>query len=338
MKTVLYHEFGDAEVMQVLERPVPSIKSNEVLVKVHAASVNPKDVVMRQGNFRFLMPPWFFPLGVGSDLAGEVVEVGAKACPGPESPKEGRSWQVKVGDAVYGHLDGFFGGATAEYAAISAKNIALKPQTLSFLEAGAVSLVFQTALQALRDDAQIKKGDRVCINGASGGVGSAAIQLAKYFGAHVTTISSTRNLDFCHRLGADEALSYQQTDIVSRGQPFDIFLDCFGNRPYWNIYPILAPTFGSYVTIMPSLHMLLLSPLMSFLPLPKKAKLRLVRSRTSDLNLLTQLFEQQTLRPIIEKVYPMAQIAQAQQKVATKHTRGKVVMRVYREEGVGSRE
>lgn len=318
MKTVLYHEFGDAEVMEVVECPLPRIKASEVLVKVHAASVNPKDVVMRQGNFRFLMPPCFFPLGVGSDLAGEVVEVGAKAR------------GVKVGDAVYGHLDGFFGGATAEYAAIPAKNIALKPQILSFIEAGAVSLVFQTALQALRDDAQIKFGDRLCINGASGGVGSAAIQLAKHFGAHVTSISSTRNLDFCRALGADDALSYQQTDIVSRGQPFDIFLDCFGNRPYWNVYPILSPQ-SSYVTIMPSLQMLLLSPLMSLLPLPKKAKLRLVRSRSSDLNLLSQLFEQQTLRPIIEKVYPMAQIAQAQQKVRGKHTRGKVVMRLHRE-------
>jgi NADPH:quinone reductase-like Zn-dependent oxidoreductase len=310
MKAVLFDSYGAPDVLYIDDIDPPTIGADEVLVQVKASAVNPKDVFIRKGRFKVLSPG--LPKQTGFDLAGEVVEVGVNV------------HHVQPGDAVFGHLDGLRGGAAAEYAKIDRVKVAKKPQSLDFIEAGAVSLVSQTALQALRDDGQIEAGMRVCINGASGGVGSMAVQIASYYDAHVTAISSEANHDLCRDLGAAATIDYRTTDITTGTDRFDIFFDVFGNHRYERIRPILTDS-GTYITTVPGPG-IFLRQLWTGLTSSQKAKLVVVESRTEDLNQLREWFDSGVIQPVIDSVYALHDIAAAHARQQTKHARGKIAV------------
>jgi NADPH:quinone reductase-like Zn-dependent oxidoreductase len=223
MKAMIYTQYGAADVIHAAEVPPPAPKDNEVLIKIHAASINSADYRLMHGQpfmVRFvygLFKPRHTILG--SDIAGRVEAVGKAVT------------QFKVGDEVYGDLSNAGLGGFAEYACAPENVIVRKPQNLSFEEAAAVPMAAITALQALRDKGQVCAGQRVAINGASGGVGTFAVQIAKTLGAHVTAICSTRNLEAVRALGADQVIDYTQTDFTASGQHYDVIVGVNGYHP-----------------------------------------------------------------------------------------------------------
>ncbi len=279
---------------------------------MRAAALNPKDVLVRVGKFS-LLSGRRFPKRVGFDWAGEVAAVGQGVT------------DVPVGSAYYGMLGGFQGGACAEYLIARPDQSATKPATLDFEHAAAIPLAASTALQGLRDLGRVQGGMRVLINGASGGVGVFAVQLAKILGAHVTATSSAANLELCRRLGADVALDYRAADPLSGVDRYDVLFDVFGNRSYRDARRVLAHR-GVYVTTVPKARVLL-DAARTLLAWPR-ARLVAVRPRSRDLAFLAECATQGRLTPIVEHVFPLERIAEAEEQVATKHTRGKVIVRV----------
>lgn len=310
MRAAEYDRYGPASVLVVRDVPRPRPRRGELLVRVRAAALNPKDVIVRSGRFR-LLSGGRFPKRVGFDWSGEVAEVGAGV--------EG----VPLGTAYYGMLDGFQGGACAEYLAVHPSGCAPGPSRLGHVEAASAPLAASTALQALRDLARLGPGMRLLVNGASGGVGTFAIQVAKLLGAHVTAASSARNLELCRRLGADVAFDYRATDPLSAPERFDVVLDVFGNRTLQEARRVLPPH-GVFVTTVPRLGAFL-DVARSRLS-PPRAELVLVRPRAADLRLIAAWLDEGKLVPVVEQAYPLDRIAEAEAHVETKHTRGKVVV------------
>ena len=313
MKAIEFDRFGSVEVLQIRDVAEPTIRPDEVLVRVAATTVNPKDTFVRKGRFAWLVGRKF-PKRIGYEFAGTVVRAGAEAAP------------FKPDDRVWGALDGFAGGGAAELVAARASRTGLCPPDLAFEECAAIPLAAQTALQALRDDGRLLAGQRVCINGGSGGVGSFAIQIAKALGARVTSISSARNADLCRSLGATETVDYAATPVSAIAGPFDVFFDVFGNHSFGRVRHLLARG-GTYVTTVPKPGTLLLH-VVTRLPFSRRSRLVAIRSRRADLDLLAGMVRAGTLRAVIDRVYPFSEIAAAHAHVETKHSRGKVVVRV----------
>ena len=212
MKAVIINAYGSREVLHIADIPKPIPLKDEILVRVKAAAVNPKDTFIRKGYFKqFTGDPESVRLGF--DYAGTVAELGSDAK------------HLRVGEPVYGGLDGWQGGACAEYLSVKSSKLARKPDGLSFEEAASLPIAALTALQALHDEGQIQEGHAVCINGASGGVGTVAIQIAKVFGASVTAISRSENHGLLAELGADQCLDYREVDVSELNQRYDIFFD-----------------------------------------------------------------------------------------------------------------
>jgi NADPH:quinone reductase-like Zn-dependent oxidoreductase len=281
-------------------------------VRVRAAGLNPKDVLVRKGKYR-LFTGGRFPRGVGYDWAGEVAEVGGSVS------------GIAAGDRLFGMLNGWDGATCAEYVAVRPAECAPMPAGLSFEEAAAIPLSAQTALQALRDLGAARAGQRVLAHGASGGVGVFALQIAKALGMHVTSTSSARNRELCRSLGADETLDYASDDPFAPGRAYDLVFDVFGNRRFALARPALAPG-GRYVTTVPSRRIVLES--LATLLSSRRARLVNVRSRSEDLRLLAGWVEQGRLRPVVERVYGLGEVAAAHAALETKRTRGKLVVRI----------
>ncbi len=299
-------------MLQIMEVEKPIISSWEVLVQVKYASANPKDVMLRKGK----MKPYMsisFPVKLGQDFSGVVVEVGKNAAP------------FCPGDRVYGMVNQQNNGTLSEYVAVLPNEIWYAPENLGFAEAAAVPLAAQTALQALQVIAKIKPGQRVCINGASGGVGSFAVQIAKILGAQVTAISSEKNHELLRSLGADELVDYKATPPESMQGRFDVFFDVFGNQTHPKVKHLLGRE-GWYITTVPNFR----SILNTFFALIKMGKSRLVvvESYSDDLKLLKTWIEEGKLKPIIEAEFPLQRIAEAHQRIETKRTVGKIVVKV----------
>ena len=218
MRAVQFDRYGGSEVLQVRTVPVPSPGLDEMLVRVHASGLNPKDPVVRSGAMR-LLSGRRFPRGTGYDFAGEVVRAGAAVT------------DLAPGARVWGFLDGYLGGAAADYLIAPRKWMSAMPERLDWIEAAAMPLVATTALQALRDVARSSPGERLLIKGASGGVGSAAIQLGVIMRAHVTAIARGDGVEYCRSLGADDVVNYRQADPSKLREQFDVFLDCVGRSP-----------------------------------------------------------------------------------------------------------
>lgn len=320
MKAVVYHQYGSPDVLHVAEVAKPQPKDNQVLVKVHAAAVNFADwgflrgdpLVMRlmQGLRRPKNPI------LGADLAGTVEAVGAQVT------------QFRPGDAVYGDLGDSGLGSYAEYVAAPQNTLALKPANLSFEQAAAVPQASVVALQSLRDKGQIRPGHKVLIAGASGGIGTFAVQMAKYFGAEVTGVCSTRNLALVRSLGADHVIDYTKADFARGEQRYDLILATAGYRSIFDYRRALAPK-GIYVVSGGAMGQifqgLLIGPFLSMLGGQKMGSM-LQRINQADLNFVRGLIEAGSIQPVIDQCYPMAEAAEALRHYGTGHARGKVVI------------
>jgi NADPH:quinone reductase-like Zn-dependent oxidoreductase len=313
MKAAVIRVFGSADQLAIIDLPRPEPAPDEVLVRVKAAAVNPKDTFIRKGYFKELTGT-AFPMQTGFDFAGEVAAMGGEA----DAPA--------VGSAVYGMLDGWEGKTCAEFLTAKPHQLAHMPASLGFEEAAALPLAASTALQALRDQAGIASGHAVCINGAAGGVGAMAVQIAKILGAEVTAIGSAGNHDFLRALGADQCVDYHEEDITASERRFDIFFDVFGNQPFDKVKPILTPE-GVWVSTVLQDHVLQSVEATQSSP-GKKARLIIVSARRDDLDQIRQWVEAGKLNPIIYETYPLARIAEAHAQQETKHTRGKLVIRI----------
>jgi NADPH:quinone reductase-like Zn-dependent oxidoreductase len=319
MKAVVYTKYGPPEVLKLKEVEKPTPKDNQVLIKVHAASANALDFRRFESQSsigRFLDGAVFKAIGtiLGADVAGRVEAVGA-AVP-----------QFKPGDEVFGVCRGSF----AEYVCAAQKSLALKPANLSFEEAAAVPVAALTALQGVRDKGQIQAGQKVLINGASGGVGTFTVQLAKYFGAEVTAVCSTRNLDMARSLGADHVIDYTKEDFSRSGQHFDVIIAVNGNQPIQDYLRALRPG-GIYVAVGGSIaqffQAMLLGPLVSRIG-RKKVRSFIETANQKDLVFLKELLEARKIVPIIDKCYPLSETAEAIRYLVDVHAKGKVVITV----------
>jgi NADPH:quinone reductase-like Zn-dependent oxidoreductase len=311
MKAIRFQQYGRPEVLRYEECDRPRPRPGEVLIEVKAAALNPIDAEVRKGRMRILTGRRF-PRGLGSDMAGTVVEVGS------------RVQQVKVGEQVYGMLDDLFGASYAEYAVSTVRRIATMPKDLSFIEAASLPLVSLTCLQALRDHGHLKEGMEVFINGCSGGVGTAGIQIANILGGRVTGSCSGRNIALCRSLGAAELVDYTRKDILDTDKQYDIFYDVYGNKSFARVKHMLKPN-GVYVTTIPHpLHFL--TAFASRLWPGKKAAVVVVKARRQDLELLRSWVEAGTLKPVVDRTYPLAEAADAHTYLETRRARGKVVL------------
>lgn len=319
MRKVLYDRYGGPEVLALRDVPAPTPRRGEVRVRVMAAALNAKDVLVRRGKMRHLVG-WRLPRGVGYDWAGVVDAVG----PATEG--------ARVGERLFGMLQDHLGGACAEQCIVRVDQCAPMPAGLSFEEGAAVPLAAQTALQALRDVARVGSGARVLIHGASGGVGTFAVQVAKALGAHVTTTSSAANLALCRELGADVTLDYAGEPIpgaglarLAEGPAFDALFDVFGNVRFTDARAALQPH-GTFVSTVPAPHVL--AAVLRTVFARRRARLVVVRSRRADLQQLGRWVEEGRLRPVVDRVFDWTEIAAAQAYIETKRARGKVVLRL----------
>lgn len=320
MKAIVYTQYGPPDVLQLKEVEKPTPQANEVLIKIHAASVNAADWhVLKADPFiaRFdagLFKPKF-PI-LGADIAGVVESIGTGVT------------QFKPGDEVYGDLSHCGWGGFAEYVAVPENVLALKPTNISFTEAAAVPMAALTALQGLRDKGQIRAGQKVLINGASGGVGTFAVQIAKSFGTHVTAVCSTSKMDMVRSIGADDVIDYTKEDFTRNGQQYDLILAANGYHSLFAYKRALAPN-GIYVmtggTLSQIFQALLLGSLVSKFG-TKKLYGVLARPDSNDLAYMKDLIEAGKVAPVIDRCYPLAETAEAIRYVDAGHARGKVVI------------
>lgn len=311
MKAILIRRYGGPEVVEYAEIETPKPRAGEVLVRVRAASVNPVDWKICDGSMKYLIRHPF-PMILGADLAGEVTEFG-----------EGAS-RFKTGDQVYAVTPGDL-GAQAEYVTLPEKLVARKPSNLSPIEAASVPVVALTALQGLRDKAHVKAGQNVLVNGASGGVGMFAVQLAKVLGARVTGVCSGANLDFVRSLGADMVIDYKTTDFTAGTDHYDVVFDAVATKSLAQCERVMNPG-GSYITTVPTLAMFLrslINPLMSHKLVPL-----LLKPSGEDLDYMRTLLEEGRVKTVIDRTFPLAQAKEAFAYSKTERARGKIVLTV----------
>ena len=313
MKTMQYQRYGSPDQLRVTEVPRPTPSPNQVLVKVAASSVNPVDWKLHNGSFRFIMPVKM-PSTPGFDVAGEVAEVGTNVT------------SFHPGDRIYAMLDSRTGGASAEYAVVSEKAVALMPSNINEKEAAAIPLAGLAALQALRKEGRLAAGQRVLIVGASGGVGHYAVQIAHALGAHVTGVCSTRNVDLVKGLGADRVIDYkQQTDFATE-LPYDVIFDTVVSSPFKAFLSVMTKQ-AVYVCTLPNPILIARAVLMPFYS-KRRIKLLMVKSSGKDLQYLTGLIEQGKLRPFIDQVFPLTELPSSHALSQKGRTTGKIVITV----------
>jgi NADPH:quinone reductase-like Zn-dependent oxidoreductase len=316
MRAVVIDRYGGREVLQVREVPKPRPVAGEILVRVRACSINPVDWKIRNGLLKPLLPR-SFPHILGSDIAGEVEEIGSEVA------------HFRAGDEVYAMVPATRGGGYAEYVAVSASHAARKPAPLSFEEAAAIPLAALTALQALRDKGKLKAGQSVLINGAAGGVGSFAVQIAKALGAKVTGVCGPDTNQLVLGLGANKVINYRNQDFTRTPERYDIVFDAVANRSFAECARIMTPR-GRYVTTLPSASLVLWSailPIANLVGYLKRARIILVRAGGRDLEFLKSLAENGQLRPVIDRVYSLEQIQEAHAYSESGHVHGKIVLR-----------
>lgn len=313
MKAIAINHYGSAEALQLMDISQPSPKPNQIKVKVHAASINPIDWKIRQGMLKVITGSRF-PKVLGSDLAGEVVECGSRVT------------RFKSGDAVYAFIDPIKGGAYAEYAVIPERIASLKPDNLTYAQAAAAPLAATTALQALRDQGQLQSGVTVLVNGAAGGVGIFAVQIAKAMGATVTGVCSTPKVEFVQGLGCDHVIDYTQADFTQGSDLYDLIFDAVSKQSFDRCKGVLKPN-GVYVNTLPSPIGLLQNLITGLFP-GKKSKLVLVQSNGRDLEYLKSLIESEKLRPVIDRTFALAETAAAHTYSESERAMGKIVVAV----------
>ena len=311
MRAMVIDQYGGPEMLHAATVPRPLPTRGQVLVRTRFVGVNPKDVVVRKGKFQVATGKKF-PLIVGHDIAGEVVEAGLGA-------------DLAEGDLVYGMINDLAGRAYAEYAAVDCQQLAKAPSSVELRVAAAVPLASQTALQALRNQARVEPGQHILINGASGGVGVFAIQIAKVLGAEVTAVCSHRNVDLVNELGADRVIDYTETELVDLDERFDAIFDVFGNYRFDKLKHLLTPR-GTYVQTIPSSR--IFKDVARTFVRGKRAKLVIVKSRRKQLDWIRQQIDAGSMRVVVDRTFPLDQAPEAHRYMETKRARGKVVLEV----------
>ncbi|UCH63138.1 MAG: NAD(P)-dependent alcohol dehydrogenase [Fidelibacterota bacterium] len=316
MKAIVQNAYGSPDVLKLNEVDKPVVKDDDVLVRVHAAAANAGDY------FSMIGSPWLVRMMVGFpkpknyilgwDLAGQVEAVGKNV------------GQFQPGDEVFGSSSHTF----AEYARADADQLAIKPTNLTFEQAAAVPTAAITALQGLRDAGKLQLGQKVLINGASGGVGTFAVQIAKSFGAEVTGVCSTRNVDMVRSIGADYVIDYTREDFMQGGQRYDLILDNVANRSFSDLRRSLT-TRG---TIIPNsghggmgyvFKAYILSAFMR-----RQGRPFMAAVKNEDLVVLKELIESGKVTPVIDRTYPLSEVPEAMRYLSEEHARGKVVISV----------
>lgn len=330
MKAAYINRYGHIDDVQVSEQPKPSLSEDAVLVKVHAASINPVDLRVLEGEFKAILPVKF-PFILGSDFAGTVVEVGSNVT------------QFKAGDEVYAKID--LNGAFAEYTVVQQSSLALKPKNISMELAASLPLVALTAWQALVEIAKVQSGQKVLIHAGSGGVGSIAIQLAKSLGAIVATTTSGKNTRWVRELGADIIIDYKTADFEQELKDYDVVLDTQGGKTLekslnvvkrgGRIISISGPPDQAFAeAVNPNRFLKCVIPLLSW-SIRHKAKKRgitysflFMQPNGQQLSKITELVEAGKIKPIVDQTYDFAQIKEAFQYVNTGRSKGKVVLKI----------
>lgn len=320
MKAIVYRDYGPPEVLKCEEMERPTAGDNEILIKVRAASVNPLDWHFMRGM------PYFLRLMTGLrqpkdkrlrvDVAGRVEAVGKNVT------------QFKAGDEVFGTCR----GALAEYACTSESALVIKPDSVTFEQAASVPIAAFTALQGFRDRGQIQPGQKVLINGAAGGVGTFAVQIAKSFDADVTGVCSTKNVELVRSIGADHVIDYTQEDFTKSGQRYDVFFDCVGNHSLSSCMRVMNPR-GIYIMVggpntgrwigplARSIQALVLSRFVS-----QSMVMIMARRSKEDLTTLCELMTTGKVTPVIDRRYRLSKVPEAIRYLEEGHARGKVVI------------
>lgn len=311
MKAVTISRYGGNEVVEVADVPVPTPGQDDVLIKVHAASVNPVDWKIRNGMLK-IFTGRAFPKILGSECAGEVVETGANVA------------QFKKGDLVIGYPGVKRLAAFAEYVCVDKGSTFAKPGNSSFDEASTLPIAGLTALQALRDLGKLAEGGHVLVNGASGGVGTFAVQIAKILGARVTAVCSASNAALVRDLGADRVLDYAHEDFTKGGDSFDVVFDAVAKRSFPECKRVMKAK-GVYISTLPSASVLLNQYLTGFFT-RRTAKAIMVKPNASDMEWMKNNIEAGRIRVVIDKVYTLEQIREALTYSETGKARGKVVI------------
>jgi len=322
MKAIVYQNYGPPDVLQIEEMEKPTAGDNEVLIKVHAASVNPLDWHFMRGTpyiVRIVMTGLSKPKNprLGVDVAGHVEAVGSKVT------------QFKAGDEVFGTCRGAF----AEYVCTSESNLVIKPNNVTFEQAAAVPIAAFTALQGLRDKGKIQPGQKVLVNGASGGIGTFAVQIAKSYGAEVTAVCSTRNIEMVRSIGADRVIDYTREDFTKSEQQYDLIFDAVGNHSLSARRRVLSPKGICVMAGGPSgrwkmglasgIKALIWSQFSS-----RKLTGLLAKASKEDLTILQNLMETGKIKPVIDRRYKLSELPEAIRYLEEGHARGKVVITV----------
>src|SRR5256714_5122567 len=320
MKAIVYTHYGSPDVLQFIETEKPVPNAGEILVKIYAASANPLDwhlmrgapfLARLEGGLRKPKAPRF-----GADLAGRVEAVGSTVT------------QFQLGDEVFGAWTGIF----AEYATVPENRVALKPANRSFEEAAAIPVAAITALQGLRDTGHIHTGQKVLVNGASGGVGTFAVQIAKAFGAEVTGVCSTRDVGMVRSIGADHVIDYTQEDFTRNGQHYDLIYDAVGNRSVSDYKRALnlkgTCAIAGFQSLPRLFEHMILGPLRSKTGNKKVGLMGIAKMNQKDLVYMKELLEAGKVVPVIERCYPLSETAEALRYLEEGHARGKVVITV----------
>jgi len=320
MKAVVYEKFGSTDVLNVREIEKPTPRDNEVLIKVHAASINSWDWDLLRGKPFLtrldggLLKPKFKILG--ADISGQIVAIGSKVK------------QLQIGNEVFGDLSGCRWGGFAEYVCADENVLALKPAHMPYDEAASIPQAAVLALQGLHYGGKIQKGQKILINGAGGGVGTFAIQMAKSFGAEVTAVDKAEKRDIMLAVGADHVIDYIQENFTQHGQRYDLILDVIATRSIIDYMRILDSK-GTYVMVGGStariLQLALLGPLISRIT-AKKMGILIHKPNKQDLNDINGLYESGSIKPIIDKHFPLHEVADALRYYGEGQTRGKIVI------------
>ncbi len=314
MRAAVIQQYGPPDVFELDDISRPPLLPHQLLIRVSAASVNPIDWRIRNGSLRFILPARF-PLVLGYDVSGVVVDVGSEVR------------EFRPNDDVFCFLDANrHGGGYAEFAVASADVVVRKPANLSYEAAAAVPLAASTALQALRDHGRLTPANDVLINGASGGVGTFAVQIAKALGGRVTAVCSSANVDLVAELGADHVIDYTRDDFTQQPKQYDIVFDAVAKSSFRQCRAVLKQE-GTYITTIPSVSSFACQCITRVLS-RKRCRIIMVHRRGADLHQVRELIEQGKLRPVIDQAFPMAKVAEAHRRSEEGHVRGKLVLRV----------
>lgn len=308
MKAARIHEFGSTDVLEIEDIQTPQPKDHEILIRVHASAVNPVDQKIMAGAAQEKFPTRF-PLTIGWDVSGVVEAAGSKVR------------QFSIGDEVYGRPFPTTNGAFAEYLAIEADQVALKPNSIDHIHAAAVPLAGLTAWQGLFKFGKLEKGQRVLIHAASGGVGSFAVQFAKWKGAYVIGTGSADNLAFIKQIGADEAIDYQNERFEEKTGDIDLVFDLIGKETQQRSLQVIKPGGRLVTTVMPEYQ--------------EEAKAKHIQlegftaqSYPEDLEQIAGMIDEGLIQPVISAVFNLDEVQQAEEMNAQHHTRGKIVIKV----------